>query len=168
MITWSAKSFEELSNSELHDLLKLRSDVFVVEQQCIYPDLDGQDTGAEHIMGHDEAKSLVAYARILPAVDGEPPRIGRVLVCPDHRGKGLGHAIMRFVLDKLMADNGTCYSMLSAQCHLESFYAAHGFERSGPDHDLDGIPHVDMYSAARLSAAARSARGTPCFRSPIP
>lgn len=144
MIAWSAHSFEGISNTQLHDLLKLRSDVFVVEQQCIYPDLDGQDIGAEHIMGHNEAERLVAYARILPAVNSDPPRIGRVVVCPEHRGKGLGHAIMRFVLGKLMADNGSCNSMLSAQCHLESFYATHGYERCGPDHDLDGIPHVDM------------------------
>ncbi len=144
MISWSAKSFEGLSNTELHDILKLRSDVFVVEQQCIYPDLDGQDIGAVHIMGEDEANNLVAYARILPATDGKPPRIGRVVVCPTQRGKGFGHAIMRFMLGKLLADHGTFDSMLSAQSHLEAFYEAHGFERSGPDHDLDGIPHVDM------------------------
>lgn len=144
MISWSSKPFEALTTIELYDLLKLRSDVFVVEQQCVYPDLDGQDIGALHIMGHGAEEELVAYARILPATEELPPRIGRVVVCPSQRGKDLGHAIMRYVLEKLRSDQGSSDSMLSAQSHLEAFYGKHGFERIGADHDLDGIPHVDM------------------------
>lgn len=145
MISWSSRSFEELSTLELHDLLKLRSDVFVVEQKCVYPDLDGQDIGALHIMGHDEKNDLLAYARILPPAEhGKPPRIGRVVVCPTQRGKGLGHAVMRIVMERLKADQGTYDSLLSAQSHLLAFYEEHGFERCSADYELDGIPHVDM------------------------
>jgi ElaA protein len=143
-VNWSSKPFAALDTLELHDLVRLRVDVFVVEQQCAYPELDGRDTEALHLLGKNEHGQLVAYARILPAAQGGVTRIGRLVVHPEYRGKGLAHQLMRNALVLLQSLFGTRRSMLSAQSHLETFYAAHGFERVGANYDMDGIPHLDM------------------------
>ncbi len=143
-LTWSVKLFDTLTVLELHDLLRLRSDVFVVEQQCIYPEIDGQDPSAMHILGIAPKGELAAYARILPPQTDGVPHLGRFVVHPDHRGSGLGHALIRVALAEAARWTGRTASALAAQTHLEALYAQHGFERSGADYDWDGIPHVDM------------------------
>jgi ElaA protein len=143
-IHWRTVPFDALTLREVHDLFKLRVDIFVVEQRCAYPEVDGHDIEALHVLGANEAGQLVACARILPAPSGGLRRIGRVVVHPDLRGSGIAHQLMDHVLDTLNERFGTRSSMLSAQAQLESFYSDHGFVRTGPAYDWDGIPHVDM------------------------
>jgi ElaA protein len=143
-INWTIRTLDELSARELYELIRLRVDVFVVEQNCPYAELDGLDLNAHHVLGHDEEGRLMACARILPPEHGGLPHIGRVVVHPALRGKGLAHELMTNALDALHRIHGSRRSELAAQAHLEAFYAAHGYERTGADYDLDGIPHVDM------------------------
>lgn len=150
MVAWSTLPFEALDTRTLYDLLRLRTDVFVVEQQCPYPELDDRDRTALHVLGRDADRRVVAYARILPPDAEGLPVVGRVVVQADRRGTGLGHALMREVLTALRAHYGRVSSRLSAQAHLEAFYAAHGYRAQGTVFDLDGIPHIAM----RLSAPA--------------
>lgn len=143
-IHWRTAPFDALTPREVHDLLKLRVDTFVVEQCCAYPEVDGRDPEALHVLGTNEAGQVVACARILPPPSEGLRRIGRVVVHPDLRGSGIAHQLMDHVLNTLQERFGTRHSMLSAQTQLEGFYSRHGFARTGPDYDWDGIPHVDM------------------------
>ena len=143
-LNWTIRKFDALSVHDLHDLLRLRVDVFVVEQQCAYAEIDGRDTGAVHILGRSEEGALIAYARILPPDEHGPPHIGRVIVSSAHRGHGLARTLMLHALDTLKAMYGTRRSALAAQAHLERFYGGFGYVRQGPDYPWDGIPHVDM------------------------
>lgn len=143
-VDWCAVPFEELSVRALHDALRLRTDVFVVEQACAYAEIDGKDPQAIHLLGTDPEGRLVAYARLLPPDEAGFPHIGRVVVHPEHRGKGLAGLLMEFALDQLRSIHGSRRSELAAQSHLERLYARYGFVRQGPDYPWDGIPHVDM------------------------
>lgn len=143
-IAFRTKPFEQLSARELHDLLKLRIDVFVVEQHCPYPELDGRDLEALHLLGHAADGGLIACARILPPSDDGMPRIGRVAVHEAHRAKGIAHALMRFALEEIEQRYGSKRSKLSAQSHLQAFYAKHGYSAVSDEYLEDGIPHVDM------------------------
>lgn len=143
-ITWTIKPFADLSGQEVHDMLRLRVDVFVVEQQCIYPEIDGQDPTALHILGRTEQDQLAAYARILPAQADGMPHLGRFVVHPEFRGLRLGHTLIEVALAEAQRWTGSSASALAAQTHLEALYAQHGFQRTGADYDWDGIPHVDM------------------------
>lgn len=143
-IHWRTVPFDALTPHEVHDLLKLRVNTFVVEQRCAYPEVDGRDPEALHVLGTNEAGQVVACARILPAPPGGLRRIGRVVVHPDLRGSGIAHQLMDHALNTLQERFGSRRSMLSAQAQLEGFYSSHGFARTGPDYDWDGIPHVDM------------------------
>ncbi len=149
-IAWTIKPFSALTLWELHDLLRLRTDVFVVEQNCPYAELDGRDENAWHVLGEDAGGALVAYARILPPENDGLPHVGRVVVNAAHRRRGLAHQLMRQCLAFLELHYGRVDSALAAQTHLEGFYAAHGYARIGANYMLDGIPHVDM----RLNAPA--------------
>ena len=150
-LSWHTDGFEGLRAIDLHAILKLRTDVFVVEQRCIYPELDGADPTALHVRGLAKDGSLVAYARILPPGADGMPHIGRVVVHPELRGHGFAHSLMEHVLESATKAFGTGPCALAAQCHLEGFYQRHGFQRIGPDYDLDGIPHVDMVRPAVLT-----------------
>ncbi|WP_433118915.1 GNAT family N-acetyltransferase [Micromonospora sp. CA-246542] len=132
--------FADLDARTLHDLLKLRIDVFVVEQNCPYPELDGRDVepGTRHVWLTD-GDALMAYLRILADPDGVA-RIGRVVVAPAARGGGHAGRLMAAALD-LVGDR-PC--VLEAQSHLVAFYARHGFTVSGPEYVEDGIPHTPM------------------------
>src|SRR3954469_5830479 len=136
-------AFADLDTRILYALLKLRSEVFVVEQKCFYLDLDGRDTepGTRHLWlarGDD----LLAYLRILD--DGGAERIGRVLVAPAARGAG--HA--RTILAEALRVIGNRDSVLDAQAHLEGFYTGFGYRRTGPEYLEDGIPHIPMRRSA--------------------
>ncbi|MEV1290294.1 GNAT family N-acetyltransferase [Micromonospora sp. NPDC049679] len=132
-------SFADLDTRTLYDLLRLRVDVFVVEQECAYPELDGRDTelGTRHLwLARDRA--AVAYLRILD--DGEVERIGRVVVAGAERGHGHAARLMEEALT--VVGHRPC--VLHAQAHLVDFYARYGFRPTGPEYVEDGIPHVPM------------------------
>lgn len=146
-ISWQNKTFPELTTDELYDLLKLRIDVFVVEQSCFYPDLDDHDRHplTQHLFCYQDGL-MSAYLRILPKGLTYPNyiSIGRVVTATDARGTGLGHELIKagvaacstfFPDDKLK---------ISAQEHLEAFYNQHGFTRVSEMYLEDDIPHIGM------------------------
>jgi ElaA protein len=139
-------SFRDLDTTTLYAILKLRADVFVVEQKCLYGDLDGRDTepGTRHVwlaLG-DEIR---AYLRIVD--DGDAERIGRVVVAPGARGAGLAARLM----DEALTIIGNRRSVLAAQSYLVHFYEKYGYQHSGPEYLDDGVPHVPMVRAAPRS-----------------
>ncbi len=137
---WHERAFTELSVAELYAIIELRERVFVVEQRCVYLDADGRDPACRHVFA-TEAGSIVAYARIVPAGVAFPSiAIGRVVIAPASRGRGLARAVMA----RAIAACGPVPIELGAQAHLEAFYASLGFVRSGEVYVEDGIPHVDM------------------------
>ncbi len=139
-------TFAELSASAFHDLVKLRVDVFVVEQACAYPELDGRDTeaGTRHIwIEQASSRAPAAYLRLLD--ESETRRVGRVVTHPDHRGRGLAGLLVDHVISRYPVD-----LVLDAQSHLVDWYAARGFARTGAEFLDDGIPHVPMARSASL------------------
>lgn len=148
---WTLKRFDELAPGELYDLLQLRCEVFVVEQDCPYLDPDGKDRqpGAWHLMGRDAAGTLVAYLRLLPAgvSYAGAPSFGRVVTSPRHRGQGLGDALVVQALremDRLWPGQPV---RIGAQAHLTGYYGKHGFVVDSDEYDEDGIPHREMQRA---------------------
>lgn len=138
------RSFEELSRDELYEILKERTAVFVVEQNCPYQEVDDKDQIALHVLGI-EAGKLIAYARIFKAGDYTPePSIGRVLVRKSHRNRGLGQEIMKASLDAVKSRLKSDIAVVSAQCYLEKFYEELGFRSTGEPYLEDGIPHIKM------------------------
>jgi ElaA protein len=136
-------SFPDLDASTLYAILKLRSDVFVVEQKCVYADPDGRDDepGTRHIW-LSRGDQIVAYLRILD--DGDVERIGRVVTAPSARGAGLAGRLVREALTVI----GNRPSVMEAQAQLVRFYTKFGYEQTGPEYLEDGIPHVPMFRAA--------------------
>ena len=144
MITWTYKHFTELTTKELYQILTLRSLVFVVEQNCVYLDLDQKDCNCWHLCGW-EAEELVAYARVLaPGVSYEEASIGRVVTSPNHRKKGYGRALMKEAIQKTRAQFNTTWIKIGAQCYLINFYESFGFRVSSEEYMEDGIPHIEM------------------------
>lgn len=143
MITITAGPFSALDTTTAYAVWRLRQDVFVVEQECPYPDLDGRDDepGTRHVLLRDD-DTLLGYARVLEEVrDGRPVwRIGRVLLDRSVRGRGLADPLMRTALQVC---NGRDV-VLDAQSPLARWYATFGFEVSGPEFLEDGIPHTPM------------------------
>lgn len=139
MLSWRCARLDELDTRSLYALLRLRAEVFVVEQRCIYLDPDGHDLDAWHLLGHDAQGRLLAYARLL---DG--PKIGRVLTAPQARGRGQGRALMREALAECARRWPGQPVSLQAQAHLQGFYASLGFAPVSAVYDEDGIPHIDM------------------------
>jgi ElaA protein len=131
----------DLDPVTLYRILQLRTDVFVVEQECPYPELDGRDLEptARHVWIEDADGEVLATLRLLRDDDG-PARIGRVATAPTARGRGLAAVLMDRALE-LAADADV---VLDAQSHLAGWYTRFGFERSGPEYVEDGIPHVPM------------------------
>ena len=138
------RTFEELQNWELYELLKLRAEIFVVEQNCPYLDPDGKDQKALHILGYS-AEELIAYTRIFAPGDYmEDCSIGRVCVKVTHRGKGLGLVIMKASLDAISTHYSVRRIALSAQLYLQRFYEDMGFKAQGSTYLEDDIPHIKM------------------------
>jgi ElaA protein len=137
--------FAALSGLEVHDLLRLRQDVFVVEQACAFPEIDGRDPQALHLLARIDGR-LVGCLRLLD--EEKAMRIGRIVVGPAARGTGLGHRLMRAALARCAETAPARPVVLSAQAHLQNFYAGHGFIVVSPAYLEDEIPHVDMRRAA--------------------
>jgi len=145
LLTWNCIFFDELSNKDLYRILQLRSEVFVLEQQCLYQDMDNKDFRSWHLMGLDEMGDLAAYARLLPpGISYEEPSIGRVISSPACRRTGAGKELMKTALDKCVELFGQKTIKIGAQLYLKKFYETFGFEISGPVYLEDGIEHVEM------------------------
>ena len=141
------KNFEDLSIYELYDILQLRSEVFVVEQDCVYQDIDGKDAKAIHIIGKKDGK-VIAYTRCFsPGFYFEEAAIGRVVVVENQRKFSYGHKIMEASKKAIKKYYRTENIKLSAQQYLVKFYQSHGFEPIGEGYLEDGIPHIAMVTA---------------------
>lgn len=145
MITWKLKAFNELTPYELYAILRLRSEVFIVEQNCPYLDEDNKDQKAFHLMGWKDGL-LAAYTRLLPAGVSYPamPSIGRVVTSPAARGTGIGRELMQVSIDKLYGLFGTGPIKIGAQLYLKKFYESLGFKQTDDGYLEDGIPHIEM------------------------
>jgi ElaA protein len=149
-ISWRFVVFEALTTAELYDLLQLRSEVFVVEQACIFQDMDGADAQAMHLLG-TLAGQLVAYARCFAAgIQFEEASIGRVATRELVRGKGVGHVLLQQALVRLQLQWGTQAVRIGAQARLEHFYSQHGFAEAGSPYIEDGIAHIEMLRPASV------------------
>lgn len=138
------KTFQELSLEELYDVLALRSEVFVVEQDCVYQDIDGKDKKALHILGFKD-EQLVAYTRCFnKGMYFEDASIGRVLVKEDQRKYGYGHVIFEASVKEIQSRYNTDKIKISAQKYLIKFYESHNFKQVGEGYLEDGIPHIAM------------------------
>lgn len=143
-IKWMLKKFDDLTIHELYAILQLRSEVFIIEQNCVYHDPDGKDQSAWHLMGMKDGK-LVAYTRILPAGISYPdPAIGRVVTSPAARKSGLGRELMLRSIEQCEMLFGKTSITLGAQLYLKKFYESLGFFASGDEYIEDGIPHITM------------------------
>jgi ElaA protein len=143
-ISWKFAAFDALSLTELYDLLQLRSEVFVVEQACVFQDMDGTDAEAMHLLGTSGGQ-LMAYARCFAAgIKFSEASIGRVITRSDLRGSGAGHVLMRQAIDSVVQQWGPQAIRIGAQARLEHFYRQHGFEKTGEPYMEDGIPHIEM------------------------
>lgn len=144
MLEIKVKSFEELTKQELYDVLQLRSQVFVVEQDCVYQDVDGKDQKALHILGSKKDK-LVAYTRIFkPGLYFEESSIGRVVVAKSERQHKYGYTIMDASIKAIKSHFNKTLIKISAQCYLKQFYTNVGFTSIGEEYLEDDIPHIAM------------------------
>ncbi len=146
MISWQLLPLNELSSAQLYELIRLRIDVFVVEQTCPYPELDGKDTlaGVRHLLGLNNGE-IVACARLLPAgTTFNNVSIGRVATKKSARGGGLGHQLLTEALSQCEILWPGQTIDIGAQEHLELFYQQHGFKRISDMYLEDDIPHVEM------------------------
>lgn len=144
-INWEIKSFERLTNKELYHILQLRAEVFIVEQDCPYQDMDGKDTFSFHLLGSDESGKLIAYARILPAdISFREVSIGRVVTSPSVRRTGAGMELMEKALQVAEEKYGKVPVRIGAQLYLKNFYERFGFTQVSEMYLEDGIEHVEM------------------------
>lgn len=152
----TALGFDELTARDAYDAWRLRQDVFVLEQHCLYADLDGRDTepGTRHVLlhaGDPGDRALLGYCRVLDEAEDEPQewRIGRVVLARSARGRGLADLVVRRALEECAALDPARDVVLAAQAPLAGWYATFGFEVAGPEFLDDGIPHVPMRRRAR-------------------
>ena len=145
MVVFKCAPFNSLNIDELYGILALRSEVFVVEQNCVYQDIDGSDPKSIHVLGSIEG-DLVAYARILDQglSYADYSSIGRIVVSPVHRAQKLGHALVDFAIKTTQKEYANSRIKISAQAHLEKFYQTHQFKATGEAYLEDGIPHIGM------------------------
>ncbi len=144
MITISIKPFHTLTINELYDLLALRSEVFVVEQDCVYQDIDDKDQKALHIIGKKNER-IVAYTRLFNKGDYfENTSIGRVVVKNTERKYGYGHDVIKASIQAIKEHYKETTIVISAQTYLKRFYEQHNFKKIGEEYLEDGIPHIKM------------------------
>ena len=148
-LRWRCLAFADLGVADLYRVLQLRSAVFVVEQTCVFQDMDGRDPACLHLLGAapdaGQGGDLLAYARLLPAGLAFPEAsIGRVATAPATRGSGLGHALTAQAIAQLQRLWGPQPIRIGAQAHLQAFYRQHGFAPDGEFYIEDGIDHIEM------------------------
>lgn len=144
MIHWEIKGFDELTSRELYKILQLRINVFMLEQNCLYPECDDKDIAAHHLFAMLDSE-IIAYCRLLaPGISYEDASIGRVIVVNSHRGKDLGNQLMQKAVDKLYIDYPNFDIRISAQAHLQRFYENLGFAKISEVYLEDDIPHIAM------------------------
>ena len=145
-IIFTSLAFDDLDLFQLYEIMVLRQEVFIVEQDCPYLDADGRDQKSIHLLGRSKQGQLLAYARVLPK--GQTYKdynsIGRVVISSTLRGKGYGHPLMQKAIEVTKAHFGDEAIKISAQAHLEQFYASLSFKRVGEEYLEDGIPHIGM------------------------
>ncbi|MGX5820239.1 GNAT family N-acetyltransferase [Chitinophaga lutea] len=143
-IEWKVKAFSELTTKELYEMLRLRSEVFVVEQKCTYLDMDNADQQAVHVLGY-LPEGLAAGTRLFaPGIRYDMASIGRVVTAPFARGKGIGRSLMERSIAVLEELWGPVAIKISAQLYLQKFYESLGFKQSSDMYLEDHIPHIAM------------------------
>jgi ElaA protein len=143
-LQWQFACLQDLSVQQLYAVLQLRTEVFVVEQNCVFQDMDGADDKAMHLLGMGGDK-LVAYARCFDAgIKFKEASIGRVITHASLRGTGAGHALMQQATDSMQSLWGMQPIRIGAQARLEKFYQQHGFAVASAPYIEDGIPHIEM------------------------
>ncbi len=148
-MTFSCLPFHDLSPAELYDIMALRQEVFVVEQNCPYLDADGKDPASWHLMGRNEQGQLLCYTRLLPEGVSYPgfTSIGRVVSSPAARGTRAGRVLMHRSIEMCRHLFGDLPIKIGAQTYLLRFYEGFGFESTGEEYLEDGIPHTKMVRA---------------------
>lgn len=148
-LTWRCLPFDALHARNLYALLQLRTEVFVMEQNCVFQDMDGADARCFHLLGERTDGTLAAYARLVPAgLKFTEASIGRVVTLPAARGSRQGHVLMREAVRALHGLWGVQPIRIGAQARLEAFYRQHGFEPASEIYIEDGIDHIEMVRAA--------------------
>ncbi len=143
-ISWKTKTFDELSTQELYQILRLRSGIFVVEQNCVYQDIDNKDQKALHLFGIVEGE-IIAYSRLFKPGDYfEFSSIGRVVVAEKHRDKNFGHELIDQSILEINRRFNIQNITISAQLYLKKFYESHGFVATSETYLEDDIPHIEM------------------------
>ncbi|MBS1614283.1 MAG: GNAT family N-acetyltransferase [Bacteroidetes bacterium] len=144
MLTWQLKHFKELSGTELYNLMRVRQEVFIVEQNCPYLDADGKDIYCQHLIGYVDGE-IAAYARIVPPhVSYNEPSIGRVITTVKYRTGGYGKLLMQKAITETINTYGAVDIRIGAQLYLKKFYESFGFLQQGDVYDEDGIDHIIM------------------------
>jgi ElaA protein len=144
MTAWRFARLDGLTAREVHDILQARSAVFVVEQACVFQDMDGADPASWHLFAAS-GDALAAYCRLVPpGVKYREPSIGRVITTQAVRGTGMGRELMGEALRRCEALWPGAAVRIGAQLHLERFYGEFGFARASEPYDEDGIPHIEM------------------------
>jgi ElaA protein len=146
MLSFSCLPFDDLTPAELYEIMALRQEVFIVEQNCPYLDCDGKDQASWHLMGRNETGKLIVYTRLLPKGLAYPeyPSIGRVVSSPSARGTGAGKELMVKSIEMTRHLFGDTTIKIGAQSYLLRFYESFGFRSTGEEYLEDGIPHTKM------------------------
>lgn len=144
-VTWKCKSFSDLTNIELYQILKLRNEVFVVEQNCVYQDCDDKDLDSFHLFACKDEK-IIAYTRLLPPGVSykNAASIGRVVTSPSARNQNFGKQVMHYSIEKIYEFFGKTTIKISAQLYLKRFYESFLFVQKGDMYLEDGIEHIPM------------------------
>jgi ElaA protein len=144
MTNWTCKKFTALTTEELYTILRLRSEVFVVEQNCVFLDMDNKDQYCDHLMGWSD-NILLGYSRIVPAgISYVETSIGRIVSSPAARGKGIGRELLKESIATLYILHGKRTIRIGAQYYLKKFYESFGFVQKGEIYLEDGIEHIEM------------------------
>lgn len=144
MIHWHFKHWNDLTKYQLYEILKIRLEVFAVEQEIAYQDCDDRDFQSFHLFA-TKGQEMVAYTRIIPPkIAYEEPSLGRVLTSINHRGKGLGKKLIYLALQTIETQFSTKNCKISAQLYLKSFYESFGFETVSEVYTEEGLPHIKM------------------------
>ena len=143
-LNWKYTSFKALTVEELYAILQLRSEVFVLEQNCVYQDADNKDLAGFHLTGW-MGNVLAAYCRILPpGLSFDDASIGRIVTSPAHRRTGNGRALVLLGIQKTLSQFGCTTITIGAQLYLKNFYESLGFQQTGEEYLEDNIPHIEM------------------------